>query len=151
MFILYFSILLITGRFTLLMQYQVVPIDKHSVLDDYTYLTNPQDVKASPLGWHDMGDGQSKDTTYAISLSDPRNDCSRLLEETMLSLSLTRSQTPPHNRAMAWRSSTPTTPPRSLKPARTRTPPGSMHSMSSIKSTISPIDTVLRRKLSTSK
>jgi len=133
------------------MQYQVVPIDKHSVLDAYAYLTDPQDLKASPLGWHDMGDGKSKDTSYAISSFEPRNDYSMFLEETMLSLSLKKFQTRPHRMEMVWCSNTPTTPPKSPQLARILTLPGSMHSMLLIKSTISPIDTVSRKRRSTSK
>ncbi|KAG2003700.1 extracellular elastinolytic metalloproteinase [Coprinopsis cinerea AmutBmut pab1-1] len=44
--------------------YTVVPITKETILDGLETLTDPQDLEASPLGWHSLGQGlNSQDTS----------------------------------------------------------------------------------------
>lgn len=43
------------------LQYRVLPITKEYVTDGFETLTDPQDLEASPNGWHD--DGTTKYTT----------------------------------------------------------------------------------------
>ncbi|TFK18964.1 metallo proteinase 10 [Coprinopsis marcescibilis] len=43
--------------------YTVVPIIKASFADGLETLTDPQDIEASPLGWHNIGQGQETTTT----------------------------------------------------------------------------------------
>jgi len=43
--------------------YRVVPITENSPLDGFETLTDPQDVNASPLGWHNTGTTATIDTS----------------------------------------------------------------------------------------
>ncbi|KAL0061772.1 hypothetical protein AAF712_011375 [Marasmius tenuissimus] len=43
--------------------YNVIPIDGYSVEDGYKVLVNPEDQLASPLGWHNTGNGGTTDTS----------------------------------------------------------------------------------------
>ncbi|KAK1231074.1 hypothetical protein PQX77_005821 [Marasmius sp. AFHP31] len=43
--------------------YKVIPIEGYSVEDGYEVLVNPEDKSASPLGWHDTGNGATTDTS----------------------------------------------------------------------------------------
>ncbi len=48
------------------MQYRVLPITKQNITQGFETLTNPQNMAASPFGWHSDGVNNSTDTSCAL-------------------------------------------------------------------------------------
>lgn len=51
------------------MKYRVLPITKEVLTEGFEVLTDPQDLTASPDGWHSDGTTSTTTTAYAITVS----------------------------------------------------------------------------------